>query len=142
MIYIFRNSATCQLAVGCGLLVAGYVVDQKAHLTPGPLHGRLAFWLLASCLGCLGLFAIFYGLKMALARLQITFGQKGIIVLMFVFAILLALLLGGCAQTNPLTYTSVDDPTTTLTPDKWSPPGGNELTKAPTIPAGVIPGGA
>ena len=56
--------------------------------------------------------------------------------------IVAVLLLAGCSGAqHPLTYTHRDDPAWALNPEKWSPPGQNELTQPPTVPAGRIPGG-
>jgi hypothetical protein len=53
-------------------------------------------------------------------------------------------LVSGCSGgvQHPLTYTHRDDPAWALNPEKWSPPGQNELTQPPAPPAGRIPGGA
>jgi hypothetical protein len=52
------------------------------------------------------------------------------------------LLLAGCSGVqHPLPYTHRDDPAWALNPQKWSPPGQNELTQPPTVPAGRISGG-
>ena len=53
------------------------------------------------------------------------------------------LMVTGCSGgvQHPLPYTHRDDPAWALNPEKWSPPGQNELTQPPTQPAGRIPGG-
>jgi hypothetical protein len=58
-------------------------------------------------------------------------------------SIIAVLWLAGCSGgvQHPLTYTHRDDPAWALNPEKWSPPGQNELTQPPTLPAGRMPGG-
>ncbi len=52
-----------------------------------------------------------------------------------------ALALSACSAgiSHPLTHVDASAPIWIITPDKWSPPGGNELTQPPTTPSGRIP---
>lgn len=55
--------------------------------------------------------------------------------------ILAALVLSACSAgiSHPLTHVDASAPIWVINPDKWSPPGGNELTQPPTVPSGRIP---